>query len=112
MNLWDLNYKYIAKHGLSKENVLEVIPGPIVEQLHVPVLHVLLVLLEGPRGVALAGEHGVRLPTRPAVMIVMDHDIHRVRHRAKPLRDLLLGNPEGQAPLAGEHGVRLPTRPA
>merc|ERR1719266_1261011 len=70
----------------------------IVEELNIAVLHVLLVLLQSSLGVALRGKHGVRLPARPSIVVVVDHHVDGIRHRAEPLCYILLGHPEGETP--------------
>jgi hypothetical protein len=60
-------------------------------------LHVLLVLLHGSLGVSLAGEGDFRLAAGPVLRVQLDVNVDRVRHRAEPLRDVLLGHPERQA---------------
>ena len=60
-----------------------------VEELNVAMLHVLLVFRHGSPGVAVRSEPHVGLSAGAAVIVVMNHHVHRVRGRAEPLSDLL-----------------------
>ena len=45
----------------------------------------------------------------PPVVVEMDNHVHRIRHRAEPLRDLILRDPEGEPPhVDTEHAASAP----
>ena len=101
-----------------------------IEQLHVAVLHVLLVLLHGAPGVPVGCKADICLSTRstinrtlyigfsaeanlkqasPPIVVEMDNHVHRIRHGAEPLRDLILRDPEGEpSHVDTEHAASAP----
>merc|ERR1719350_1739946 len=80
-----------------------------IEELDVAMLHVLLVLLHCASGVSIRCKADISLSTRSSVIIEMDDHVNRVRHGAEPLRDLVLGDSERQAPhMDAEHAASAP----
>ena len=64
---------------------LQLSEGPLVEQLDVPVLHVLLVSARGPLSLLLAGEHSLSVPRGSAVREVLDDHVSAGGHGTEPL---------------------------
>ena len=58
----------------------------LVEQLYVPILHVLFMFAHGSLSLLLAGEHGLCVAGWPAVRKILEHHVYTVRHRTEPLQ--------------------------
>merc|ERR1719323_806982 len=68
----------------------------VVEEFHVAVLHVLLVLAHGLLRISLAREEDVCLSVGLPLRVVLELDVDGVAHRAEPLGDVVRRRPERQ----------------